>query len=218
MGYENVCYESNRKGMTTINIGFYTCFYGDNNNTAFQIPEIPVTIDGHGGVPHRQLNSKYYYYTNNKSLLAELEDTDWIGIFDDQPLTSSTLDSCMISKRIKAMPNEYLELRKYDYLCYLDSKVNQINEKVVLDLVSEHFMGGDKAILMRQHWYIDNNVWEEFEEAMNQRRYRLEKDKYIDYINSQLREGLNETDDSHCATGFILRDMNHRYINDINKC
>ena len=46
-----------------MNLAFYTCFYGSDNNQAFKIPEIP------------SLKYKCYYYTNNHTIIEKLKST-----------------------------------------------------------------------------------------------------------------------------------------------
>jgi len=122
----------------------------------------------------------------------------------------------MIGKHIKAKPHEYKELIKYKYLCFIDSKLNKIKEEVIEKLIIDKFINNNYAILLREHWFLDNIIWSEFEESMKQKRYLYEKDKYLSYIDKQLKNGLKEITDVHCATGLIIRNMKHKKINDIN--
>ena len=101
--------------MSLYNLAFYTYFYGSNNNSAFNIPPIP------------SLKYKCYYYTNNNTIFELLKNTNWIGIYDDKPTTDDVIESCMIGKHIKTMPHEYTELKDYDFLCFLDSKLAKVN-------------------------------------------------------------------------------------------
>lgn len=88
------------------NLAFYTYFYGSNTNDAFKIPLVP------------SVKYKCYYYTNNKSIIENIKNTNWIGIYDDKPTNDDLIESCMIGKHIKTMPQEYPELKDYDYLCF----------------------------------------------------------------------------------------------------
>jgi hypothetical protein len=51
---------------------------------------------------------------------------------------------------------------------------------------------------------------------MMQERYILECDKYKKYIKNQVNNGLSETTDYHCMCGFLLRNMKHEKIVEIN--
>jgi hypothetical protein len=188
-----------------LNLAFYTYFYGSNNNVAFKIPNIP------------SLKYNCYYYTNNKNIFENLKDTNWIRIFVDKPTNDDLIESCMVGKHIKALPNEYTEINNYDYLCFLDSKSNKINEKFIENLIVKYFIEQNCALLLRQHWYISNKVWDEYNESMHQPRYVLESEKYKNYINKQIKNGLSEITKTHCATGLLIRNMKHEKINEINK-
>ena len=187
-----------------MNLAFYTYFYGSNNNIAFKIPEIP--------------SCKYrcYYYTNNLSLIELLKNTNWIGIFENKPTNDDIIESCMVGKHIKTKPNEYYELSKYDYLCFLDSKSDKVNETFVESFINKYFIEKNYALLIREHWFIHNNVWDEYNMSMLQDRYVLESDKYKNYINNQIKNGLSEVTEHHCACGFMIRNMKHSKINELN--
>ena len=55
--------------MSNLNLAIYTYFFGTNYNNAFAIPNIS------------HLKYKCYYYTNNKTIIEKLKETNWIGIF-----------------------------------------------------------------------------------------------------------------------------------------
>jgi hypothetical protein len=133
-----------------LNMCFYTCFYGSDNNEAFNIPPLP--------------SSKYkcFYFTNNKLLLEKIKKTKWIGIYD-----------------------------KY--------------------LIQE-----DYALLMREHNFIKNNVLDEFNESMKQKRYVEQKDQYLTYINNQIKNGLSKSTEKHAMCNVLIRNMKHSKIKDIN--
>jgi hypothetical protein len=186
------------------NLAFYTCFYGNNNNIAFKIPDLP------------SLKYKCYYYTNNKHILEKIKDTKWLGIYDNKPIHDDIIKSCMDGKHVKTMPHEYNNLKDYDYLCYLDSKLEKVSEIFVENFIDKYFIKQNYALLLRQHWYIPSKVWDEYNESMNQSRYRLESDKYNKYIRNQIKNGLNDEVQHHSACGFLIRNMKHSKIQNIN--
>jgi|Laugresubdmm15sn_1035100.scaffolds.fasta_scaffold01333_8 hypothetical protein len=187
----------------SLNLAFYTYFYGSNDNPAFQIPEIP------------SLKYNCYYFTNNKKMINSLKETNWIGIYDDKLTNDDLIESCMIGKHIKTSPHEYEELNKYDYLCYLDSKLEKVNEYFVENYISLYFIKQNFALLLREHWFVGNNIWDEFNLSMNLEKYKLESEKYKKYIYNQLDNGLNENVDHHCACGLLIRNMKHEKIHEI---
>ena len=190
--------------MSLYNLAFYTYFYGSNNNSAFNIPPIP------------SLKYKCYYYTNNNTIFELLKNTNWIGIYDDKPTTDDVIESCMIGKHIKTMPHEYTELKDYDFLCFLDSKLAKVNETFVENFINKYFIEENYALLLRQHWFINNNIWNEYNESMHQPRYVMQSEQYKKYIENQVAKGLSETTDKHCAGGFLIRNMKHEKIVELN--
>lgn len=191
--------------MDILHLAFYTCFYGSNNNHAYRIPELP------------SMKYKCYFYTNNRCLINELGNTKWIGIYDDKPTTDDVIESCMTAKQVKVQPHKYSELKDYSYLCFLDSKLGKVNESFVEKFIIKYFIEQNYALLLREHWFIHNNVWSEYIESLGQERYRLENEKYFKYIEDQINNGMSETTEHHCACGFLIRNMKHDKINEINE-
>ena len=194
-----------------MNLAFYTYFYGSDNNKAFKIPDLP------------SLKYNCYYYTNNKLMLEKLKNTNWIAIYDDKPTKDDLIESCMAGKLIKACPEKYKELQQYDYLCFLDSK-KRFHEKVIEEFIQKYFIENDYALIVKEHWYInsgalkrDVSIWDEFNESMFQQRYILESDKYKNYINNQIQNGLKEKTKDHFACTILIRNMKHEKINEINE-
>lgn len=176
----------NNNSTNELNLAFYTYFYGSNNNPAYKIPELPST--------------KYecYYFTNNNSIFEKLKNTNWIGVYDNKPTNDDLIESNMVGKRLKAMPQEYSELQSYDYLCFLDTKLINVNEVFVENMIKTYFINQDYALLLRKHNFIHDNVWNEYNESMYQKRYVMEKEKYKRYIQKQLDTGLSVNTDKHC--------------------
>jgi hypothetical protein len=188
-----------------IKLAFYTYFYGSDNNNAFIIPQIP------------SVKYKCYYYTNNKNILEKLKNTLWISIYDDKITNDDIIESNMIGKNIKSLPHKYKELKDYDYLCFLDNKLNKVNEEFIEEFINKYFIKQNYALLLRQHWFIKNNIWDEYNESMKQYRYTLESEKYLNYINKQIKNGLKYITKNHCACGLLIRNMKHPKINEINE-
>jgi GR25 family glycosyltransferase involved in LPS biosynthesis len=187
-----------------ISLAYYTYFYGTNNNLAYKIPPIPSE------------KYKCYYYSNNAKLLAELRDTNWIGIYDNKPTNDDLIESCMAGKHVKTSPHTYKELKDYDYLCYFDNKLPKINETFVENSINKYFVQQNYAILLRQHEFLGPDVWQEFYESMKQQRYVLEQDKYKTYIETQISLGLRAKIKTHSQGGFIIRNMKHENTPKIN--
>lgn len=191
--------------MENLNLAFYTYFIGSDNNPAFKIPVIP------------SLKYKCYYYTNNKTILEQIKKTQWIPIFIDITTTDDIYESNMIGKHIKAMPHKYKEIKDYDYLCFLDSKLFELNEIFIEKCIYTYFINNNYALLALQHWVINDGVWNEYNLSMQQERYFNQRERYINYINKQLSSGLYANTNYHCATNLLIRNMKHKKINEINE-
>lgn len=188
-----------------MDLAFYTYFYGSNKNTAFSIPELP------------SLKYKCYYFTNNERMMQYLKETEWIAVYDDKPTTDDAIQSNMVGKHIKTMPHEYAVLREYAYLCYLDSKVEKVNDQFVESHILKYFIHQNYALLLREHEFIAPCVWNEYVESiMHQERYRAQSQRYLDYIRGQLTSGLSNTTDKHAQCGFLIRNMRHPKTNEIS--
>ena len=187
-----------------LNLAFYTCFYGSNNNIAFRIPEIPSLI------------YNCYYFTNNLTIFERLRNTKWVGIYDDKQSTDDLIESCSLGKKVKVCPQFFSELKDYEYLCFLDSKLEKVNEALVETFIKTYFVDKNYALLLRKHWFIRGNVWDEYNESLYQERYRIESEKYKIYIENQRLNGLKEVTPCHCACGLLIRNMKHEKIDELN--
>jgi len=152
-------------------------------------------------------------------MMIKLKDTKWIAIYDDKPTTDDVIESCMAGKHIKTLPHEYKELQDYSYLCFLDSKLEEINEIFVEDYIKKYFIEQNYALLLRKHHFYYNNsisVWDEYHQSICLKRYKLESEKYINYINNQTDKGLSIITNYHCMCGFLIRNMKHEKIKELN--
>ena len=191
-----------------MNLAFYTCFYGSNDNCAFSVPQVP------------SMQYPCYYFTNNKTMCEKIAQTStWICIYDEDFIESNDASvSCMMSKRVKVLPHLYSQLVVYDFLCFLDSKSGKVNETFVVEIIEKYFIQQSYAMLLRQHWFIKDSVWSELNESMKQERYLIERDKYLDYMVKQIvDEKLCDTTNIHCACGFIVRNMRHAVTREIDE-
>lgn len=194
--------------MSNLNLAFYTYFFGTNDNPAFAIPDIP------------SLKYKCYYYTNNKTIFEKLKETEWISIFIDIEFKDDVFEPNMYGKHLKVMPQEYQELKDYDYLCFFDSKINNLNVNFIEDNIHKYFIDDNKALILRLHESIIEiyhcNIRSEFYLSMHQPRYHIDHDKYLNYIDKQLNNGFSETDVYHCNAGLLIRNMKHTKIIEFN--
>lgn len=193
-----------------MNLAFYTCFYGDAKNLGFVVPPLP--------------SDKYdcYYFTNNRSMMEKLEKTCWISVFDDKPIHDDLILSATQSKHIKACPHEYEQLKKYDYLCYHDSK-RKMDIKLVENLITKRFIENTFSLIVSDHPFLKSilkkktiSVWDEFNESLKQERYKLQSEQITKYIENQIKSGFKEVTDDHVLTGYLIRNMKNDKTKQIN--
>lgn len=182
---------------------FYTCFFGNDRNEAYKIPEIP------------SLQYECYYFTNNINIYNELKKTKWISIFiKDIPIKNNLVKDAFDSKLFKSCPHLLKQLQDCDYTCYFDSKINISCDRCLQHI--ENMNKLNKLMLLPKHPFIKNNVWDEYNEAITHSKYNIEKNNYTKYINHQLTENKQVSMPIHYTTQFIIR-KNCNTVNTINE-
>jgi hypothetical protein len=198
---------------TTMNLAFYTCYYGSSNgNSSFRVPALPSTT------------YHCYYFTNNADIFVQLKSTEWIAVFDDKPVSEDLTISATQAKHIKSCPHKYSELKDYDYLFYFDNKLSLKVGRIEY-LIQYCFQQENFALVTTEHQTISCkkkkrdyvSIWDEFKAAMPQPRYSIQRDKILDYIKTQSENGLSLTAKDHYKTGLLLRNMKHEKINKLNE-
>jgi len=128
------------------------------------------------------------------------------------------IESCLLAKKLKAMPETDCDLLKYDYLCFMDSKLTYVNDEIVLGIINTKFVD-DICIVLRKHEFLSGSVWNEFDFSMMvDERYRIQYEMYKSYIYSQVESGLSDNvDQTHYQCGFIVRDMKNSKTQEIDK-
>lgn len=187
-------------------LAFYTVFVGSDNNQAFRIPDIP--------------SEKYdcYYFTNNKSILKKLEDTKWIPVYLEIEETDDEIYSCMKAKDVKILPHKFQHLSDYQYTCFLDSKLSKVSETTVQKLIYKFFILEDSAMALRRSYIVlEGDVYKELDESMKQSRYVQQSERYKKYIEEQKEKGFSTVTEDHLACGFIIRNMRHPRVKEINE-
>ena len=187
-----------------LNLAFVTYFYGSANNISYIIPEIPST--------------KYncYYYTNNKDMMDKLKNTKWISVFDNKITNDDLNESSMASKHLKAMPQDFKLLTKYDFICSYDNKL-ELYENNIENVINNELIKNNYAIAIREHKFVQNNIWCEFALSMLHERYRRESEKTKTYIYKQLSNGLKETTKFHYENNILIRNMKHPKMKEFNE-
>jgi len=173
-------------------IVYYSCFFGKDDSVANKVPTCP------------SFTAPCYFFSNNKKTLDKLKGSKWIGIHVDIPIKNTNRDNAMDSKEFKVCPNHFYQLRGYKYSCYFDSKLS-VKEADVLAMIDAKLKNSRATMIVNRHPTIAPRVWDEFNEAMHQDRYSVNKDRYSSYIKEQLNSGLRNTVQDHYETSFIIR-------------
>tara|TARA_Y100001978_G_scaffold127158_1_gene113478 strand:+ start:3814 stop:4821 length:1008 start_codon:yes stop_codon:yes gene_type:complete len=185
-------------------LAFYTCFYGSDKNIRFQYH------------PPSSLKYDFYYFTNNKTMVNMLKDSKWIVIFDDVFILDDIIDSCMVAKYIKSSPHKFKQLQKYTYTCYHDNCLHKINIEGVERLIKSYFIERNYSHILSQHYFIKGSINSEVKHALKKYRYFIQKNKIDKYINKQINSGLKIVTNKHATTCFIIRNMRHNIIQEID--
>lgn len=174
---------------------YYTCYFGGNNNFSRLIPPIPST--------------KYdcYYFTNDKQIYNELQNTKWIVIYmDNIPIHNCPIKDTMETKRLRCLPHKFEILNKYKYLCWFDSKLKVFENKIE-ELIIKLENDDNKIMVLSKHPYSNNfnSVWDEFNLAMCTEKYLSQKEQNIKYIETQINNGFSEKINIHFCGGWVLK-------------
>lgn len=142
------------------------------------------------------------YYTNNSDTLKAAQTKGWKGIMINVATPDSERECSMLTKELKACPHHFPELRGFTYTCYLDSK-RKVSEAIIEQIIKTE-MNGNVVMMLNKHQDF-TTIEGEFNEAMNQERYRQDKDKYSTYIQEALHNGKQKNPGNHYETNVILR-------------
>jgi hypothetical protein len=159
-------------------------------------------------------------YSNNRDYLGKAQQCGWTPVFLEQfsPPSSDDLLSATQAKYAKARPEILPELRAFDFTFYIDSKVALDSSRIPGYV--QTMLRTNSPIAIRHHPFLPMQVWAEFNEAMKQHRYALQRDKSYQYINWRLSDPKFKAEGpgiGHYWTSAILRNMRHPDINRINE-
>lgn len=184
---------------------FYTGFMGSDSNKR--------------NVIHHPPTHEYdcYYMSNNTKTLETAYSKGWKCILITEPsmaITDNYTESSMQAKFIKSMTHVFPFSHSYDFSVYFDNKL-LFSIDSVLNVIRN--WNHEKAWFLKLHPYIYCNVWNEFNDAMHQERYAIQRNQYENYIHNQVAQGLMDYGERHFASGFIIRNHRHPKIEEMNK-
>jgi GR25 family glycosyltransferase involved in LPS biosynthesis len=195
-------------------LGYYTCFFGGNDNYSCLIPPIPSE------------SNDCYYFTNNQSIYDALNNTKWIRIFMNEiPIYNDDVLDAMSSKELRSCPHHFEILNNYEYLCWFDTKLKVFDSSVNNCIIRMN--DSNKTVALTKHPYSDKytSVWDEYNAAIQYEKYCKQKDNYNKYIKKQLESGFSEKIHVFYCGGFSIRknsenvkDFNEFWFHNIKEC
>lgn len=183
-------------------LAVYSVYFGSSANKTLGEAPVPCGID-------------HYFISNNREVLKRAEALGWIPRFLDLEVSDNVILSAHQSKIPKALPHRFAFLQGYHYLLYVDDKI-RLDSHALTGLMNLLEASG-APLALKRHPSLDNNILEEFGEAMLQLRYRAQSKQIIAYLTEEISLGYRFDSGRLFATGIILRDMTHPEVNDINE-
>lgn len=181
-----------------MSLAFYTCYFGSDDSFSRAVPPVP--------------SEKYdcYYFTNHYGIYVYLDSTRWKRVWMDKPIHNDDLKDTMESKEIRCCPERFPQLRGYDYLCWMDTKISLTSEEALEAMWCTLRASRTLCVAATAHPCGYENVWGEYELAIQHERYAREKDTYKAYIENQLSRGMDPSRPNRICAGFRLMKMNDR--------
>lgn len=186
----------------TSKVAIYSTYMGKSNNKTFKRRKIDKTID-------------HYFISNNQQILAGAKEDGWTCIELNLPESDNRILSAQQSKIAKALPHLFSELNQYDYLLYVDDKID-FNSALLWDWIPT-IEAKEGMIMIRCHPDLKNNVLNEFATSMIQARYQAQKEQMAEYISRKVDQGYQLRVDNMYWTSAILRNMKHPKIKEFNE-
>jgi len=187
-------------------LAYYTCYFGGDYNYSNLIPPIPSET------------TDCYFFTNNPTMYAKLENTKWLRIFIDSiPIHNNSVLDSMSAKEIRSCPHRFPILDEYDYVCWFDTKLKVYED--VAERCVRFLQESNKTMVLTKHPYSERykTVWDEFHTAMGTEKYRAQKEQNEAYIKHQLAKGASETINVFYCVGFIMQKRCYKQ-KEINEC
>jgi hypothetical protein len=168
-------------------------------------------------IRNNKINTKYkhYFISNNRDILNTAQSNGWQPIFVNLPISKNRLVSAQQAKVVKAMPHLLPILNRFEFLFYIDDKVDFNVEKIFAFVSS--LTVNNNSLIIRNHPSKANNILNEFAEAMIQPRYQAQRDQTISYITNKLKSGYSLRTEDLYWTSAILRNMTHPDTRKINE-
>jgi hypothetical protein len=124
-----------------------------------------------------------YFYSNNKSLKAEVVFKGWQFCFIESKVENGeSIASSLLAKKVKFLQIDNANFNNVEHIIYMDSRR-------ILDNIANIIQMNDKGVLLRYEAKFKPTIWHEVEEAKGQERYAIHMDNTIHFLNTKLAEG-----------------------------
>ena len=186
----------------TKELAVYSTYFGSSTNKTFNANRVAVGLD-------------HYFISNNKDILADVARAGWIPIFLNLEISANRVLSAQQAKIPKALPHLFPDLAAYQFLFYVDDKIDF--DVLALQSLLKMMRKDNSSFMVRSHPSLHGNILNEFAAAMIQPRYQAQRDQTVEYIDVKLHEGLNLKVEHLYWTSAILRNMTHSDTVNINE-
>ena len=158
----------------------------------------------------------HLFISNNEEVLRLVESLGWQPIYLPLELSANRLLSAQQAKIAKALPHLFSDLQEFNYLMYVDDKIDFSVDKLI-NWVEEPTTQAPWSLKIRHHNSLRGNILHEFGTAMIQPRYQAQRDQAASYITQKVREGLELDVGCMYWTSAILRNTTHPDTTTINE-
>lgn len=186
----------------TKELAIYSTYFGSSTNKTFNANRVAADVD-------------HYFISNNSDILFNAAKTGWIPIFLNLEISTNRVLSAQQAKIPKALPHLFPELAAYQFLFYVDDKIDF--DVSTLQSLREMMCKNNSSLMVRAHPSLHDNILNEFAAAMIQPRYQAQRDQTVEYIDNKLHEGLTLKVEHLYWTSAILRNMAHPETVEINE-
>ncbi|MDE2423260.1 MAG: hypothetical protein KGN31_03495 [Betaproteobacteria bacterium] len=169
-------------------LAIYSTFIGDSSIKTFSLKPASNEFN-------------HFFISNNNEILKLAKSLNWIPVFLPIELSKNKVFCSSAAKIAKSLPHFFSFLKDYDYLLYVDDKINFDLSKTLFTLAKNI----DFTFLVRSHPSLKNNILNELGEAMLQKRYFVQLNQITNYIDEKIREGYLLTPKNLFWTSAILR-------------
>lgn len=152
-----------------------------------------------------------YFFSNNEKLREEVTNKGWIFVYIKLRISDDIAVSSFQSKYIKFL--QFTNQKRFYFFKSYYSKIIYVDHKFYLqtEQVNSLLERMDKSVLIRKTAPLKTTIWDEYNMAMGQERYKRFQKSTLDYINQKLHYDYSENT-RICNTGLICYDLSDKDV------